>query len=82
MNECGFRTPFFTYILNWAKRVREDGEMTLPFRHWMRNLIPGGPMRARYLSVTDAPHSIESLRVSGEDPQPHAYFNLSAREST
>ena len=46
----------------------EDGEMnemTLPSRHRIPNSSPG--VRVRYLSVTEAPHNIKSLRVSGEE---------------
>ena len=35
-------------------------EITLPYRHRIRNSSPGGLK----LSVTEAPHKIESLRVS------------------
>ena len=39
----------------------EMNEMTLPYRHRIRNLSPGGLRRStRYLSVTEAPHNIES----------------------
>ena len=37
-------------------------EMTLPCRHRIRNSNPGG-LRPSYLSVSEAPHNIESLRV-------------------
>ena len=43
----------------------EDGDMTLPCRHRIRNSSNGG--RARYLSFTEAPHNTEYLRVSREE---------------
>ena len=43
-------------------------EMTLPYRHRILNL--GG--RVRYLSITEAPHNIEYLRVSKKE----TFFSL------
>ena len=40
-------------------------DMSLPSRHRIRGLAFWGG--ARHLSVTEAPHIIESLRVSGEE---------------
>ena len=42
-------------------------EMTLSSRDRLRNSSPGGLRPARYLSVTEAPHNIESLRVSRKE---------------
>ena len=41
-------------------------EMTLPFRHMILNSGPGG-LRPSTLPLTEVPHNIESLRVSGEE---------------
>ena len=41
--------------------------MTLPYRHRIRHSSLVVRSRARYLTVTEAPHNIESLRVSGKD---------------
>ena len=41
--------------------------MTLPSRHRIQNSSTGGLRRARYLSVTVAPHTTEYLWVSGEE---------------
>ena len=43
----------------------EMNEMTLPSSHMNRNSSPGGLTADRYLSVREAPHNIESLRVRG-----------------
>ena len=77
-NEWGFEPPLSTYYrLNWARRIPrrwwdhgdsrdylhgEMNEMTLPSMHRIRNSSPGG-MRP----VIEAPHNIESLRVSREE---------------
>ena len=58
------------YRLNWTRRTScvwwdEMNEVTPPSRHRSRNSGPGG--RAGYLSVTDAPHNIESLRVRNNE---------------
>ena len=45
----------------------EDGEMTLPSRHRIRNWRPGGLGLNTIPLVTKAPYNIESLRVSGEE---------------
>ena len=45
-NESGFRPPLCTYRLNWARRTSwgwwEMNEMTLSYRHRIRNLSLGG----------------------------------------
>ena len=60
-NESGFRPPLCTYRLNWARRTSCGW--------WMRWLCPPDTGfeiralavwgRARYLSVTEAPHNTE-----------------------
>ena len=40
--------------------------MTLPSRQRIRNSGPGGLRPSTYFLVTEAPHNIESLRVSGK----------------
>ena len=48
----------------------EDSEMnetTLPSRHRIQNSCPGVWGRTLYLLMTDVPHNIETLRVSGEE---------------
>ena len=57
-----------SYRLNCARRPPEDGEIneiTLPSRHRIKNLGPGG-LRTSMLLLDEAPHNIESLRVSKE----------------
>ena len=41
-------------------------EMTLPSRHTIQNSNPGGLNRARYLSVTEAPHNTEFYEWMGK----------------
>ena len=48
--------------------------MTPASRHRIRNLIPGGLGLARCLSVTEAPHNIKSLRVSGGGGETFCFF--------
>ena len=68
-NESCFGPPVCTYTLNWARRTSWgwwDEWMTLPHaRLRLRNRWCTALSRACYLSVTEAPHNIESLRVSG-----------------
>ena len=65
-NEWGFRPPLCTFRLNWARMVRWMRWHCPPnTRFKIRALAAWG--RARYLSVTEVPHNIESLRVSGEE---------------
>ena len=45
----------------------EINEMTLPSRHIIRNLSPGGLRPSTLPSDTEVPHNIEYLRVSGEE---------------
>ena len=46
-------------------------EMTLPSRHRIRNSNPGDLGRARYLSVTEAPHNTEFYKWMGKK---HYFF--------
>ena len=71
INEWGFQQ-------HWS----EDGEMnrmTLPSSLKIRSLAVWG--RARYLSVTKAPHNIESLQVSTAGKKLLFLWNLNARRS-
>ena len=72
----GFWTTYYmcTYRLDWARRTPEDGEMmvmdgdmTLPYSRRMRNSNPGGLRPSTLPLVTEAPHNIESSRVSGKE---------------
>ena len=68
MNEWGFRPPLCTYSLN--REPPGDGnmnEMTLPSRPLHSRNSKFGSWRTRYLSVTEASHNIESLRVNKEE---------------
>ena len=68
-NEWGFRPIVCTYRLNWARKPPEDRKMRwhyppdTGFEIWTSSVWG----RTRYLSVTEAPHNIKSLRVSGEE---------------
>ena len=42
MNKWGFRPHLCTYRLNWVRKTYPVGEMTLPFRHMIRNSSSGG----------------------------------------
>ena len=69
-------TKIYTVIMGIIKSINcnaqcksgeppEDGEMkemTVSFRQRIRNSNPGGQGRARYPSVTEAPHNIECER--------------------
>ena len=44
----------------------EDGEMTLPSRHRIRNSNPGVWGRARHLSITEAPYNTEFYEWMGK----------------
>ena len=56
--------------MNGVLEPHEDAEMDemkLPSRHRFRNSSPGDlRLSSLSFSVTEAPHNIESLRVSGE----------------
>ena len=57
---------------------REMNEITPPSRHKIRTSALAVWGRARYTSGTEAPHNIESLRLSGKG---HVFlWNLKARE--
>ena len=70
-NESGFRPPLCTYRLNWARRTSwgwwDDWDDTVlqtqDFRE-IRALAVWG--RARYLSVTEAPHNTDFHKWMGK----------------
>ena len=65
MNEWGCRPPLWKYMLNWARRTSWGWWHCPPHTGCeIRALAVWG--RARYLSVTEAPHNIKSARVSGK----------------
>ena len=68
-NESGFRPPLCTYRLNWARRTswgwwddRDDTVLQTGFE--IRALAVWG--RARYLSVTEAPHNTDFHTLMGK----------------
>ena len=70
-NTRGFRPSVGTCRLNWAREISqwwwdECDDTALQTQVWGR---------ARYISVTETPHSIESLWVSGEE----TFWNLNGR---
>ena len=73
-NESGFKPPLCTYRLNWARRTswgwwddRDDTVLQTGFE--IRALAVWG--RARYLSVTEAPHNTDFHTLMGKK---HFYF--------
>ena len=71
-NEWGFKPPLCTYRLNWARRTSWGSWEECDYTYctpdtWfeIRALAVWG--RARYFSVTKAPHNIKCLRVSREE---------------
>ena len=69
-NERGFRSPLYMY----AKLSQEDLLRMVRWIRWHCPLDTGFGIRtlavwdrARYISVTEVPHNIESSRVSGEE---------------
>ena len=70
-NESGFTPPLCTYRLNWVRKT------SLRMVRWMRWHCPQDTGfeiralavwgRARYLSVTEAPHNTEFFHVGGEE---------------
>ena len=71
LTECWFivRPPFYSYTLNWTSwgLLDEWADTALQTHAGFEIRALAFWCRARYLSVTEAPHNIESLQVSEEE---------------
>ena len=69
-NEWGFRPLLCAYRLSWARNLLRMMRRMIwhcPPDTWFEIRAPAVWGRARYLSVTEAPHNFGSLRVGGEE---------------